>query len=36
MDNGQKDKISFVVMGMDTNEDNKIVEIIFWALVTLI
>jgi hypothetical protein len=23
MDNGQKDKISFMVMGMDTDEDNK-------------
>jgi hypothetical protein len=33
MDNGQRDEISFVVMGMDT-DDNKTVEIILWALVT--
>jgi hypothetical protein len=31
MDNGQRDKISFVVMGMDTNKN---VETLLWALVT--
>jgi hypothetical protein len=34
MDNGQKDEISVVVMGMDIDEDNKPIEIILWALVT--
>jgi hypothetical protein len=28
MDNSQRDKISFVVMGMDTNENSKNVETI--------
>jgi hypothetical protein len=35
MDNGQKDNISVVVMGMDTN-DNKNVETILWSLTTLV
>jgi hypothetical protein len=36
VDNGQWDNISFVVMGMDTNEDNNNVEAIFWALMTFV
>jgi hypothetical protein len=36
MDNGQWDNISFMVMGMDTDEDDNNVEAIFWALMTLI
>jgi hypothetical protein len=36
VDNGQRDNISFVVMGMDIDEDNKNVEAILWALMTLV
>jgi hypothetical protein len=34
MDSGQWDEISFMVMDMDTDDNNKVVEIIFWALMT--
>jgi hypothetical protein len=30
VDNGQRDNISFVVMGMDIDEDNKNVKTILW------
>jgi hypothetical protein len=36
VDNVHMDNLSFMVMGMDTDEDNKSVEAIFWALMTLV